>query len=140
MKDLNYYQRLCLPQNATLQEIKSRYRKLAQIFHPDKTNGDKVAEENFKLIKEAYECLSNSNKRFEYDEKTFAKSASGIEQTASSATHAGNSTNSFWRNAAAFGVIALALDALFADASNPKRRLKPRKKITTRRYKNIRGK
>ena len=64
-KDL--YKILGVSKNATEQEIKSAYRKLALKYHPDKHKGDKDAETNFKEINQAYEVLSDKKKRQQYD-------------------------------------------------------------------------
>ena len=59
----NYYKILCVKNNANKQEIKRAYRKLAIKNHPDKGGSD----EKFKEISEAYEILSDDNKRYKYD-------------------------------------------------------------------------
>lgn len=64
----DYYKILGIPKTATADDIKKAYRKLAVKYHPDKNQGDKNAEEKFKEISEAYEVLSNSEKRKKYDE------------------------------------------------------------------------
>jgi curved DNA-binding protein len=65
----DYYQILGVNRNATPEEIKKAYRKLAQKYHPDKAKGNKKeAETQFKKISEAYAVLSNPGKRKEYDE------------------------------------------------------------------------
>jgi curved DNA-binding protein len=65
----DYYQILGVGRDATPEEIKKAYRKLALKYHPDKAKGDKgQAEEMFKKISEAYAVLSNPEKRREYDE------------------------------------------------------------------------
>lgn len=70
MTQLNYYQLLGLtPDTATAEDIKVNYRKLAMRWHPDHNPGDKTAEETFKRITEAYEVLSDSEKKAEYDRK-----------------------------------------------------------------------
>ena len=65
----NYYYILGVHNHATIQEIKSAYRKLAIRLHPDKNAGDKFFEERFKDIKEAYEALSDNLRRTDYDMK-----------------------------------------------------------------------
>lgn len=64
----NYYQILGVPKDATLEEIKRVYRRLARQYHPDLNPGDKEAEEKFKDIGEAYHILSDPDKRAQYDE------------------------------------------------------------------------
>jgi len=66
MKD--YYQVLGVNKNATSDEIKKAYRKQALKFHPDKNPGDQSAEAKFKEVAEAYEVLSNENKKRLYDQ------------------------------------------------------------------------
>jgi molecular chaperone DnaJ len=63
----DYYEVLGVPREASAQEIKSAYRKLALKYHPDKNPGDKQAEENFKEAAEAYSVLSDPNKHGQYD-------------------------------------------------------------------------
>ncbi len=64
----DYYKILGVAKTATAEEIKKAYRKLAVKYHPDKNAGDKTAEEKFKEVNEAYEVISNSEKRKKYDE------------------------------------------------------------------------
>ena len=68
MTETDYYKTLGLNKNATDVEIKKSYRKLAMQYHPDKTKGDKQAEEKFKQISEAYAVLSDKEKRSQYDQ------------------------------------------------------------------------
>ncbi|HPY75821.1 MAG: molecular chaperone DnaJ [Planctomycetes bacterium] len=63
----DYYEILGLERNASSDQIKSAYRKLALKYHPDKNAGDKEAECKFKEASEAYEVLSDSDKRARYD-------------------------------------------------------------------------
>jgi molecular chaperone DnaJ len=67
MSKRDYYEVLEISKNATAEEIKKAYRQKALKFHPDKNPGDKNAEENFKEAAEAYEVLSNPDKKARYD-------------------------------------------------------------------------
>jgi len=64
----DYYKVLGVGKTATQDEIKKAYRKLANKYHPDKTKGDKTAEEKFKDVNEANEILSDPVKRKKYDQ------------------------------------------------------------------------
>src|SRR5436853_640094 len=66
--DKDYYQVLGVAKNASAAEIKKAYRKLAQQHHPDRTRGDKDAEERFKEISAAYGVLGDEEKRKSYDQ------------------------------------------------------------------------
>jgi molecular chaperone DnaJ len=78
----DYYKVLGVGKNATDEEIKKAYRKLARQYHPDRNSGDKKAEERFKEISQAHDVLSDPDKRKAYDRGTgpfggFATGAGG---------------------------------------------------------------
>ena len=72
MAEKDYYKILGVSRNATQEEIKKAYRKLALKYHPDRNPGDKEAEEKFKEINEAYAVLSDPEKRAQYDKFGYA--------------------------------------------------------------------
>src|SRR3974390_3519632 len=67
MSKRDFYDILGVAKNASEDEIKKAYRKLAMKHHPDRNPDDKTAEEKFKEAKEAYEMLSDGQKRAAYD-------------------------------------------------------------------------
>jgi chaperone protein DnaJ len=75
----DYYEVLGVSKTATPEEIKKAYRKLAIKYHPDKNPGDKAAEEKFKEAAEAYEVLSNEEKRQKYDQFGHSMGPQGFE-------------------------------------------------------------
>src|SRR5262249_20149535 len=68
----DYYEVLGVKRDASEDQIKSAYRKLARKYHPDRNPGDKQAEENFKEVQTAYDVLSDKEKRARYDRFGFA--------------------------------------------------------------------
>lgn len=77
MAKRDYYEVLGITRSTPNEEIKKAYRKLAVQFHPDKNPGDKKAEERFKELSEAYEVLSDPQKRQMYDQFGHAAGAGG---------------------------------------------------------------
>ena len=67
MAKADFYETLGVSRTATEAEMKAAFRKLAMQFHPDKNPGDHTAEVRFKEINEAYQCLSDGQKRAAYD-------------------------------------------------------------------------
>jgi len=68
MEKRDYYEILGVNKNATADEIKTAYRKKAMQYHPDRNQGNKEAEEKFKEAAEAYDVLSNADKKARYDQ------------------------------------------------------------------------
>ena len=68
MTKRDYYEILGISKNATAAEIKKAYRQMALKYHPDKNPGDKTSEDKFKEAAQAYEILSDDNKRARYDQ------------------------------------------------------------------------
>ena len=92
----NYYEILGISKTASADEIKKAYRNLAFKYHPDRNSGDKVAEEKFKEINEAYDVLSDEKKRADYD--SFGTSNSRYSGTNNSYNRNNDFTNeeTFW--------------------------------------------
>ena len=73
----DYYEVLLVARDVTADDLKKSYRKLAVKYHPDKNPGDKEAEEKFKELGEAYDVLSDPEKRAAYDRFGHAAFAQG---------------------------------------------------------------
>src|SRR5579875_3276692 len=67
----DYYERLGVARSADSEEIRKAYRRLARKYHPDLNPGDKSAEDRFKKVQEAYDILSDEDKRKIYDQYGF---------------------------------------------------------------------
>ncbi len=67
MSKRDYYEVLGVQKGASADDLKKAYRKLAMQYHPDRNQGDKTAEQKFKEINEAYDCLKDEQKRAAYD-------------------------------------------------------------------------
>lgn len=93
MAKSDYYDILGVSKNADEREIKRSYKRLAMKFHPDRNPGNAAAETKFKEIKEAYEVLSNSEKRAAYDQyghSAFEQSSMGGGSAGSTSTDFGD--------------------------------------------------
>ena len=80
MAKRDYYEVLGVDKTATPDELKKAYRKLALKYHPDRNPGDKEAEEKFKEAAEAYDVLSNPDKKARYDQFGMAGMEGGYAQ------------------------------------------------------------
>lgn len=98
-EEKDYYKILNVPRNASLEEIKKAYRKLALQYHPDKNPNNKQAEEKFKEINEAYEVLGDPQKREIYDKygEAGVKAGAGVG-AGGPQTGAGVGFEDFFRN------------------------------------------
>ena len=74
----DYYEILGVQRNASEEELKKSFRRLAMKYHPDRCPGDKAAEESFKEAKQAYEVLSDPQKRRMYDQHGHAAFEAGM--------------------------------------------------------------
>lgn len=89
----NYYEILGVNREDPIEDIKKVYRRLARQYHPDLNPGDKEAEEKFKDISEAYEILSDPNKRAEYDQYSRVWNQKGFKER-----NGKSDRSSFWGN------------------------------------------
>src|SRR5437868_6386957 len=106
MAKRDYYEVLGLAKNASDDEIKKAYRKLAMKYHPDRNPDSKEAEEKFKEAKEAYEMLSDAQKRAAYDRFGHA----GVDPSAAAGAGGG-----FRGGPEGFGGFADAFGDIFGD-------------------------
>ncbi|MEA5508450.1 J domain-containing protein [Crocosphaera sp. UHCC 0190] len=93
----NYYEILGVSRDATSEEIKKSFRKLARQYHPDVNPGDKTAEEKFKSLNEAYDVLSDETKRADYDLKRFGKGKRRPSRVQERIPRNGNRNNNNYR-------------------------------------------
>jgi curved DNA-binding protein len=93
---INYYEILGVASNATPEEIKKEFRRLARRYHPDLNPGDKQAEEQFKQINEAYDILSDDLKRQQYNNQLFAGKRR-LVRNASPSRNSGFDLGGFWQ-------------------------------------------
>ena len=99
-KDLyekDFYKVLGVDKKASADEIKKKYRSLARDLHPDKNQGDTAREEKFKAVSEAYDILSDSKKRAEYDEARSMFERGGFRAPTGGGNYQGDKLNyAFW--------------------------------------------
>ena len=82
----DYYEILGVNQKASAEEIREAYKKLAKAFHPDKHQGDTFFTDKFKSLQEAYNILSDTNKRRDYDNQLVSQMNKSAAQSAPPST------------------------------------------------------
>ena len=118
----DYYEVLGVEKGATAEEIKKAYRKSAMKYHPDRNPGDKEAEEKFKEIGEAYEVLSDDQKRSRYDQFGFA----GVDPNYGAGAGGGNPFGGGCGGFGDFGDIGDIFGSFFGGGSRSQSRNAPR--------------
>ena len=97
----NYYETLGVNKNASADEIKKAYKKMAMKYHPDRNKGDSSAEKKFKEVNEAYQVLGDATKKKNYDQFGNAEGMGGFG-AASGGTPFGNGQYQYSSNAQGF--------------------------------------
>ena len=135
MEFKDYYKTLGVDKNATKDDIKKAYRRLAKKYHPDKNPGDKASEEKFKEVTEANEVLSDPEKRKKYDQlgsnwKQYENAGPSYRYRNYQAGNQGEGTQFSGNVDELFGNVGGFSDffeSFFGGASNPSRQQRPRK-------------
>lgn len=122
MENQTYYDVLGVLRTSSQGEIKNHYRKLVKEFHPDRKPGDKLAEERFKVIVAAYECLSDPRKRATYDKMLDELNRSDFQ------FQPRDSNQQTWSSEEILGGIFLFGLAAYALTSSPPKKRTVRKK------------
>lgn len=116
----NYYKILDVKYTSTAKEIKKAYRKLVVQFHPDKNPDNKIAEEKFKEIAEAYEHLSCEEKRQIHDSQLRAEAAQS--QSYANSEKASTNFGAIILGVLIFIVVAIGLAVFLTDKKKPQTR------------------
>jgi len=128
----NYYILLGINTTATSNEIKVAYRALAKKYHPDKNPGNKIAEEKFKEVQEAYAVLSNPAKRKKYD-LSFSTEGQSYRKSTSQSYYTAYTGNAY-QYAQQQAQYKKQQQKQAAQANNTDTEVKPQKNETKERY------
>lgn len=123
----DYYEVLGVSRDATADDLKKAYRKLAVKYHPDKNPDDKTAEEKFKEVSEAYDVLSDEQKRAAYDRYGHAAFAGGMGGPAGGSASGGGFHDPFDIFREVFGGGGGVFDAFFGGGAAQRRRGGPQR-------------